>query len=86
MSKKQKGSNNRAKAKLKVAKAHQKITRARADYLHKISDEITNLYDFIAVENLNIKGLIKNKRLSKSITNASWGRDSSSRVLKMVIY
>lgn len=84
--KKQKGSNNRAKAKLKVAKAHQKITRARADYLHKISDEITNLYDFIAVENLNIKGLIKNKRLSKSITNASWGRDSSSRVLKMVIY
>lgn len=84
--KKQKGSNNRAKAKLKVAKAHQKITRARDDYLHKISDEITNLYDFIAVENLNIKGLIKNKRLSKSITNASWGRDSSSRVLKMVIY
>ncbi len=81
MSKKQKGSNNRAKAKLKVAKAHQKI-----DYLHKISDEITNLYDFIAVENLNIKGLIKNKHLSKSIANASWGRDSSSRVLKMVIY
>ena len=74
LSKKQKGSNNRAKAKLKVAKAHQKITRARDDYLHKISDEITNLYDFIAVENLNIKGLIKNKHLSKSIANASWGK------------
>ncbi|EAJ7141878.1 transposase, partial [Campylobacter jejuni] len=74
LSKKQKGSNNRAKAKLKVAKAHQKITRARNDYLHKISDEITNLYDFIAVENLNIKGLIKNKHLSKSIANASWGK------------
>ena len=74
LSKKQKGSNNCAKAKLKVAKAHQKITRARDDYLHKISDEITNLYDFIAVENLNIKGLIKNKHLSKSIANASWGK------------
>lgn len=74
LSKKQKGSNNRAKAKLKVAKAHQKIPRARDDYLHKISDEITNLYDFIAVENLNIKGLIKNKHLSKSIANASWGK------------
>lgn len=74
LSKKQKGSNNRTKAKLKVAKAHQKIIRARDDYLHKISDEITNLYDFIAVENLNIKGLIKNKHLSKSIVNASWGK------------
>lgn len=73
LSKKQKGSNNRAKAKLKVAKAHLKIKHVRNDYLHKISDEITNLYDFIAVENLNIKGLIKNKHLSKSIANASWG-------------
>lgn len=74
LSKKQKGSNNRVKAKIKVAKAHQKITRARDDYLHKISNEVTNLYDFIAVENLNIKGLIKNKHLSKSIANASWGK------------
>ncbi len=74
LSKKQKGSNNRAKTKLKVAIAHQKITRSRDDYLHKISNEITNLYDFIAVENLNIKGLIRNKHLSKSIANASWGK------------
>lgn len=74
LSKKQKGSNNRAKAKLKVAKAHQKITRARNDYLHKISNEITSMYDFIAVENLNIKGLIKNKYLSKSIANANWSK------------
>lgn len=81
LSKKQKGSNNHAKAKLKVAKAHQKITRARDDYLHKISDEITNLFDFIAVENLNIKGLIKNKHLSKSISNASWGK-----FINMLIY
>lgn len=74
LSKKQKGSNNRAKAKMKITKVHQKITRARDDYLHKITDEITNQYDFIAIETLNIKGLIKNKHLSKSIANASWGR------------
>lgn len=74
LSKKKKGSKNRAKAKAKVAKAHLKVKRARNDYLHKISDEITNLYDFIAVENLNIKGLIKNKYLSKSILNVSWGK------------
>ena len=74
LSKKQKGSNNRAKAKIKIAKAHQKIIRSRDDYLHKITDEITNQYDFIAIETLNIKGLIKNKYLSKSISNASWGK------------
>lgn len=74
LSKKQKGSNNRTKAAQKVAKTHLKISRARNDYFHKISNEITNLYDFIAVENLNVKGLIKNKHLSKSIANASWGK------------
>lgn len=42
--------------------------------MHKITNEITNQYDFIAVESLNIKGLIRNKHLSKSIANASWGR------------
>lgn len=74
LSKKKKGSNNRAKAIKKVAKAHLNITRAREDYLHKISNEITNQFDFIALETLNIKGLIKNKYLAKSIANVSWGK------------
>lgn len=74
LSRKQKGSNNRQKAVKKVAKAHLEILRAREDYLHKISDEITNQYDFIAVETLNIKGLVRNRHLSKSIANAAWGK------------
>lgn len=71
LSKKKKGSNNRAKAIKKLAIAHHKVALAREDYLHKITDEITSQFDFIAIKTLNIKGLIKNKHLSKSIANAS---------------
>lgn len=81
VSKKQKGSNNRAKAIKKVAKAHLQIKRAREDYLHKITNEITNQYDFIGIETLNVKGLIRNKHLSKSIANVAWGK-----VLSMLTY
>ena len=81
LSKKQKGSNNRAKAIAKVAKLHLKISNARNDYLHKISNEIINQYDFIGVESLNIKGLIRNKHLSKSIANVAWGK-----LLSMLAY
>lgn len=81
LSKKQKGSNNRAKAIAKIAKLHLKISNARNDYLHKISNEIINQYDFIGVESLNIKGLIRNKHLSKSIANVAWGK-----LLSMLAY
>ncbi len=66
VSKKKKGSNNRAKAIKKLAIAHHRVVLARDDYLHKITNEITNDYDFIAIENLNVKGLIRNKHLSKA--------------------
>lgn len=70
--KKQKGSNNRHKAKLKVQKLHTKISNQRKDTLHKISNEITNQYDIICLETLNVKGLIKNRRLAKSIADVAW--------------
>ena len=72
LSKKQKGSNNRQKAKLRVQKLHTKVTNQRKDYLHKISNEITNQYDIICLETLNVKGMIKNKNLSKSIADVAW--------------
>ena len=72
LSKKQKGSNNRQKAKLKVQKVHTKVTNQRKDYLHKISNEITNQYDIICLETLNVKGMIRNKHLSKSIVDVAW--------------
>lgn len=72
LSKKKKGSNNRQKAKLKVQKLHNKIKNQRKDYLHKISNEITNQYDIICLETLNVKGMIKNKRLAKGIADVAW--------------
>ena len=66
-------SNNYLKQLKKVQKIHTKIYNSRKDYLHKISNEITNQYDIICLESLNVKGMVKNKRLSKSISDAAWG-------------
>ena len=65
-------SNNYLKQLKKVQKLHTKIYNSRKDYLHKISSEITNQYDIICLESLNIKGMVKNKRLSKSISDVAW--------------
>lgn len=65
-------SNNYLKQLKKVQKLHTKIYNSRKDYLHKISNEITNQYDIICLESLNVKGMVKNKRLSKSISDVAW--------------
>jgi len=74
LSKKVKGSNRYNKQKLKVAKLHKKITNSRLDNLHKVSTELVKNYDVIYLEDLNIKGMIKNHKLSKHISDASWGK------------
>ncbi len=73
LSKKRKGSNNREKAKLKVQRVHTKISNQRRDYLQKISNEITNHYDIICLESLNVKGMVRNRKLAKSIADVAWG-------------
>lgn len=73
LSRKTKGSNGFEKQKLKVAKIHEKIANTRQDVLHKVSNDIVSNYDVICLEDLNIKGMIKNRNLSKHIADASWG-------------
>ena len=72
LAKKQKGSKNRAKARLKVARLHAKIADARRDFLHKLSTRLTRENQTVAVEHLNVKGMLRNHRLAKSISDASW--------------
>lgn len=74
LSRKVKGSNRYNKQKLKVAKLHKKITNSRVDNLHKVSTELVKKYDTIFLEDLNIKGMIKNHKLSKHISDASWSK------------
>jgi putative transposase len=68
------GSNRYLKQKLKVAKIYKKITNSRLDNLHKVSTELIKKYDLIVLEDLNIKGMIKNHKLSKHISDASWSK------------
>jgi putative transposase len=73
LSRKQKGSNNRYKARLKVAKVHEQISDARKDFLHKLTTQLVRENQTIAVEDLAVKNMIKNPKLAFAIGDASWG-------------
>ena len=66
------GSNNRYKARLKVAKLHEKITNQRKNFLHKLSTKLIRENQSIAIENLKVKNMLKNDKLSKAISEVGW--------------
>ncbi|MGB3944551.1 MAG: RNA-guided endonuclease TnpB family protein [Methanothrix sp.] len=71
-SRKVKGSENWKKAQKKVAILHERIANQRGDFQHKLSHRLVTEYDMVAVEDLNIKGMVKNHHLAKTVSDAAW--------------
>jgi putative transposase len=73
LAKKQKGSNSRNKARKTVAKVYERVTKSRQDFLHKLSRKLVNENQVVVVENLNVKGMVRNHNLAKAISDVGWG-------------
>lgn len=69
LSRKQKGSSNRHKAKARLARLHARIANIRSDALHQLTTSLTRRFHTIGIEDLNVKGMVKNRRLSRSIAD-----------------
>jgi len=73
LARRRKGSANRAKAAAKVARAHRKVRSARRDFLHRASTRLVRENDIIVIEDLNVSGMVRNRRLARAISDCGWG-------------
>lgn len=73
LSKMQKGSNNRNKQRIKIAKLHEKVANQRKDFLHKQSKQIANAYDCVCIEDLDMKAMSQCLNFGKSVADNGWG-------------
>jgi putative transposase len=74
LSRKKGDSRNGEKQRIRLARAYEKLVNQRDDFLHKLSRFYVDAYDLIVVENLNIKGMVRNHNLAGKILDASWGK------------
>lgn len=71
-SRRKKGSKNREKSRVKLARQHEKVRNQRNDFLHKLTTDLVKSHDVVCCESLNVKGMIRNHSLAKSVSDASW--------------
>ncbi|MEV7860090.1 RNA-guided endonuclease TnpB family protein [Streptomyces hirsutus] len=74
LARKEKGSGNRAKARLKVARIHARITDRRRDHLHKLSTRLVRENQTLVIEDLTVRNMVKNRRLARAVSDAAWAQ------------
>jgi putative transposase len=85
-SKKKNGSKNKNKARLKVARQYEKITNIREDFHHKLSTRIVNENQVIVLEDLNVSGMVKNRKLARAISQQGWSQFVTLLKYKAIMY
>jgi putative transposase len=73
LARKQKGSNSRHKYRKVVARVYERVSNSRQDFLHKLSKKLVNENQVVVVENLHVKGMVRNHNLAKAISDVGWG-------------
>jgi putative transposase len=73
LARKQKGSNSRNRYRKVVARVYERVSNSRADFLHKLSRKLVNENQVVVVENLHVKGMVRNHNLAKAISDVGWG-------------